>query len=427
MEIQLNINTTMEIKSLSDLPRLQLLMENLNMKINKSQLARELQTDRRTIDKYLNGFVPKTTRQKKSKIDPYYPIICQLLSTETKQVFYYKRILWQYLKDQHGLSCSVSNFRSYIQNHPELNAYFKQQKRLPSSKGIPRFETPPGKQAQLDWKEDLTYITKEGESLTIHVAVLLLGHSRFRIYYLSLSRSQEALFHFLTTSFETLGGVPQELVTDNMKTVMDEARTAQFPGKINAKFQQFSHDFGFTVKPCIARRPQTKGKIESPMKFLDEIYAYQQKLSFSELKEYLQALCQRINHSLHQGTGKIPILVYQKEKEYLQPLPSVQIRDHYRLVYKLVKVNASAMISYKGNFYSVPLQYRSQTVGYQVLSNNIYIYKEHQLIACHRVTHAKLNYDEQHYIENLQHVFPEGIDVTSLAKRNLEQIGEFYQ
>ena len=40
-----------------------------------------------------------------------------------------------------------------------------------------------------------------------------------------------------------MGGVPEELITDNMKTVMDEARTEHFAGKVNAKFAQFARDF----------------------------------------------------------------------------------------------------------------------------------------------------------------------------------------
>jgi transposase len=45
-----------------------------------------------------------------------------------------------------------------------------------------------------------------------------------------------------------------EIVTDNMKTVMDEARTEHFAGKVNAKFAQFTSDMDFKVKPCIAGR-----------------------------------------------------------------------------------------------------------------------------------------------------------------------------
>lgn len=41
------------------------------MKINKSQLARDLGVDRRTIEGYLNGYTQNTTRKRKSKIDYY--------------------------------------------------------------------------------------------------------------------------------------------------------------------------------------------------------------------------------------------------------------------------------------------------------------------------------------------------------------------
>ena len=52
MHIQINVNTDIEIKSLADLPKLKILMENLKMKINKSKLARDMDVDRRTVDKY---------------------------------------------------------------------------------------------------------------------------------------------------------------------------------------------------------------------------------------------------------------------------------------------------------------------------------------------------------------------------------------
>ncbi len=51
MYITLNVDTDFEIKSLSDLPKFKVIMEHLNMKINKSKLAAELGMDRRTIEK----------------------------------------------------------------------------------------------------------------------------------------------------------------------------------------------------------------------------------------------------------------------------------------------------------------------------------------------------------------------------------------
>lgn len=113
--------------------------------------------------------------------------------------------------------------------------------------------------------------------------------------------------------FEDLGGVPKILLTDNMKTVMDESRTKYQRGKVNAKFMTFAKDFGFDVIPCIARTPETKGKVESQMKFLDEISAYSGTLNIIELYTLIERINTRVNNSISQGTGS-PFWIYKKKK-----------------------------------------------------------------------------------------------------------------
>ena len=428
MYITMNVDTDFEIKSLSDLPKFKLIMEHLNMKINKSKLATELGMDRRTIEKYLNGFVPKRKRQKPSKIDEYYQIISALLSEESKQVFYYRRVLWQYLKDNHELNCSASAFRAYIARTPEFKAYFVEDKRVPTPPtGTPRFETKPGQQAQLDWKESISYQTKDGEVVEVNVAVLLLSYSRFRAFHLSTSKSQKVLLSFLTDTFETFGGVPHEIVTDNMKTVMDEARTEHNAGKVNAKFDQFARDFGFKVRPCVAGRPRTKGKVEAPMKLLDEIHAYQGKFTLEELHTFIEDLCNRINHQLHQGTGKIPIFEFKQERNHLLQLPTDKVRDPYRIKHTQVKVNRSNMITYKANQYSVPSGYQGKKVALQVYDDYLWIYYNMKLIAQHPISQNKLNYKEEHYKEALLVSAPYYPEIDELAKQNLAAIGAVYK
>lgn len=425
--IQVNINTNIEINSLSDLPKFKLFMESLKMKINKSKLARDMGVDRRTIDKYLEGYEQKTTRQRSSKIDDYYEIISLLLSKESNQRFYYKRVLWQYLKDNHGLECAASTFRAYISGKPEFQSYFDSEDKKKSLKEVIRFETPPAEQAQLDWKENISYITKDGEILYVNVCVFLLAHSRFRTFHLSISKSQSVLLSFLTESFEAIGGVPKTLVTDNMKTVMDEPRTDCQKGKLNQRFYQFAKDMGFEVKPCIAGRPNTKAKIEAPMKILDEIHAYNGQFDYEELHQFVQKLCNRINHSYHQGTGKIPILALKKEKDLLSPLPNERIRDSYKIDHTLVKVNPSNMITYKSNQYSVPAGYIGKTVGLQVYDNHIFVYYNTDLIVQHPISQLKINYKQEHYVETLARGLPHTTNIEELAKKNLEAINEVYK
>ena len=63
------INIYFQVKSLEDLPKLKPFLEDGTLKVNKSQIARELGKDRRTVDKYLNGYEKPTTRHKGSPID----------------------------------------------------------------------------------------------------------------------------------------------------------------------------------------------------------------------------------------------------------------------------------------------------------------------------------------------------------------------
>ena len=278
MLINYEINTNLKIKCVKDLYKLKVLI-NTGLKVNKSELARRLGKDRRTIDKYINGYEKKTSRKRTSQFDEYYDIIYKLLDDNCK-VFAYKRVLWQYLKDNYGLKGSQSSFRRYISSIDQFDNYFKEKKKTVKAPSPSRFETKPGQQAQIDWKENMPFILKNGEKVIINIFSFIMSYSRFRIYRLSLTKTQDVLFHFIDEIFISIGGVPKTIITDNMKTVMDEARTAYSKGKINNKFYQFSQDYGFKVHPCIAGRPNTKAKVESTMKMLDELLAYNGELSY---------------------------------------------------------------------------------------------------------------------------------------------------
>lgn len=428
MILKSNIIVDLNIHSLEDLCKLKPLMENSSLNINKSQIARELNIDRRTVDKYIHGFQKSKNRNKPSKLDKYHDIIQELLSDQNLQVFYYKRILWQYLVDNYELiDCGYSNFCHYINSHEEFARYFKQKKPSNVKRPVVRFETPIGEQAQLDWKEHIPFTLKSGEKININILVLLLSYSRFRVYRLSISKTQDVLFSLLNDALETLGGVPKEIVTDNMKTVMDNARSSHSDGKVNASFEQFAKDYGFRIRPCMAGRPQTKAKVEAPMKLLDEIRAYNGRLDYTELCELVERINNRANSQVCQGTGKIPVLYFEKEKASLHPLPAKEIRKHYRIDTYCCKVNSSSMVTYQGSQYSVPPEYLGETMKLQVYDNYIHIYYNTKLVTLHPISSNKLNYHERHYIAiaQLSHAFKEE-DIERKAKENLAAIGEVY-
>lgn len=428
MIINCNINTDISVNNLMDLNKLKIFEEESNIKVNRSKLARELNVDRRTISKYIDGYAKSKKRKRPTQFDKYNEVIKELLNSDVK-VFAYKSCLYRYMTDVYKMVAPESSFRRYISNIPEFNDYFVSNKRKSvTTQSAIRFETDKGKQAQVDWKESMDIILNTGEVVTVNIFVYLLSYSRYRIYRVSISKTRDILKDFLVTSFELTGGTPKEILFDNMKTVMDESRTRYQSGKINDEFQEFANDMGFIVKPCIAARAQTKGKVESPMRILDELYAYNGDLNYEGLVMKVSEINERENSRLHESYGMIPILGLSKEKDALQPLVSEDIRRHHKIKTQTLTVNKSSLISIKSRLYSVPPKYIQKRVKVQMYDNQIHVYYNTELIAIHSPSMKHLNYQKQHYeaITSLTLPFDEE-DIDELSKKNLETIGARYE
>ena len=427
MIIKSPVTTNLKIEKLEDLYKLKPFMKSANLKINKSQIARELDVDRRTVDKYINGFHKSKHRTSSNCLTHYKDIIRELLSNENEQVFYYRRVLWQYLCDNHGYHGAYSNFCYYLSREPEFAAYFR--KRLPAkSEAYIRYETPAGKQAQLDWKESLRLLTTDLGWVEVNIFVLLLSFSRYRIYRMVPTKSQDVLFFCLDDAFTVFGGVPEEIVTDNMKTIMDQPRTRGSKGKINIRFQQFADDYGFRVQPCIAATPKTKGKVESPMRILDELRAYNGRLTYLGFVELLAKINDRENSKVHPGTGKVPLMYLKKEKDSFGPLPQQTIRNPYQLVDRKVRIDNASLFHYRGKQYSVPPEYIGKSVTLQVYDDYIHVYCNMKLIALQPLSEKKINYQEDHYRDLIcrTHSFAEE-NIAARAKENLRALGAVYE
>ena len=152
---------------------------------------------------------------------------------------------------------------------------------------IIRFETDPGIQAQVDWKESLKFKTKDGETIKFNVFLMILGFSRTKFLMVTETRDLQQVEFLLACAFRYFGGVPHEILFDNMRSIIDKARTQYIEPVFKENFKVFAEDCGFVPKACVAYRSETKGKVEVTEKhFLHNTNLYK---SFTSVKLSLKS------------------------------------------------------------------------------------------------------------------------------------------
>lgn len=353
---------------------------------NKAELARRYDCDPRTIDRYLkiqSGEIkPKGyKRVYPSKLDDYKDIIIHKVDTYGCSAM----AVYKFIKKK-GYSGGYSILADFVRKHKEKE----------TKKATIRFETNPGLQAQVDWKEDIKLVNRSGEEFKINIFLMVLGYSRLKFIKITSDRTQPTLFNCMIKAFQYFEGIPQEILFDNMKTVVDHSKSSFTKTIFNDRFEYFAKDIGFKPIACRPYRPQTKGKVESLAKLMDRLKAYNEEFdTWDDLITISNNFMDDINNEISQGSSEIPVALFNKEKEYLLPLPSMEILQNYisRQEDKTYSVNRESMIKYNGKKYSVPTRYIGERMTVKVDDNGILgIYYNNDLVVCHEISSKKYNY-----------------------------------
>lgn len=357
--------------------------------INKSELARRLDCDRRTIDRYLlNKGTIRKSRTIEKLINGYEEIIKEKLDIGATIMAVYK---------------FIKNEKGYQGGYQTVYNFAKKYKDSSLLKATIRFETNPGLQAQVDWKEKLTMVSKHGELFEVNIFLMVLGYSRMKYMKLTTSRTQNILFLSMIEGFKYFGGIPKEILFDNMSTVVDRSKTTYKNISINKRFDQFSKDAGFKIITCRPYRPQTKGKVEALAKLTSRLKPYNGEFeTFEELECIVKEMNNKLNAEISQATSETAFARLDKEKEYLLPISTTDYLSSYFLHEKEFKVSKESMITYKGKKYSVPISYISSHVTVKESDTEICIYYTGDLIACHTKKDKPFNYIESHVKEILK-------------------------
>lgn len=361
--------------------------------LNKSEIARRFNCDPRTVDRYIKiqkGEInPQNNKREYSSIlDEFKPIILNKVDVHGSTAM----AVFKFIQKK-GYKGKYSNVAKFVKEHKEQEI----------RKATIRFETTPGLQAQVDWKEELSIRTRSGETLKVNIFLFVLGYSRAKYICLTSDRTQETLFRCLMNAFEYFDGVPQEILFDNMKTVVDHSKSTFTKVELNQTFKYFASDAGFKTITCRPYRPQTKGKVESLAKLMDRLVVYNDEIdSFDDFDKIVGDFCTELNEEISQATGTKPNELFMKEKEHLLPKPDMYNLYTYLCPEKTYKVHKDSMIVHEGKRYSVPTKYIGLKVTASEMDDgNLCIYYNNDCIACHPISNKKFNYTLQHATEIL--------------------------
>lgn len=377
-----------------------------------SEIARRTGHDRKTIRKMVQmDHVPKPAkRERESILDPFKDY---LIGRMAEGVLNAEK-LYSEIKEK-GYTGTSRHLRNFIAPfRPVIEAQV-----------TVRFETEPGHQAQVDWGH-FGYIVEDGIRKPLYGFVMILSYSR--MIYLEFTTRQDlaALLKCHINAFHFFGGIPKEILYDNMKTVTTGRDDRGYP-LFQPGFLDFANYYGFIPKVCRPYRPRTKGKVERAIRYVKEnFYA---GIGFSSLEDLNVKAGAWRDHTAnvreHGTTHRRPVDMMEEEN-----LLSFRERNDYDIArFHQRRVSKDCFICLYQNRYSVPWQYAGRDVIIKEnLDGSLEIIFQGKSIATHRLLRGKLQVatQKEHFLgidkgqrpkkEVIIHFVKEQVQVRSLSE-----------
>jgi transposase len=321
--------------------------------VSVSEIARVTGRDRKTVRKVLEETTPQLERQvtmaRESKLAPFREYLLQRID----QGCLNGTVLLDEIT-RLGYTGKISMLR-------ELLTPIRQEL-VRKREATERFETGPGKQAQVDWAEfGRIWVPDEERWRRLYVFLFTLGYSRAQYLEFVTSCDME---HFLNCHLGAFGalGIPEEDLYDNLKTGILGRRadgTAILPGR----FADFALYYGFTPRFCRPYRARTKGKIERGVGYVRQNFWVRVAAEVEAKRLFLSGLNLRAkawtegvaNVRVHGTHGEVVLKRYAEEEPLLGKLDA---RPRFDTDYHtLRRVGRDGRLSYRGQFYQVPLKH----------------------------------------------------------------------
>jgi transposase len=245
-----------------------------------------------------------------------------------------------------------------------------------------RFETPPGRQLQIDFGQ--RRIAIEGERDKVYLFVATLGYSR-RVYAAAFRHErQSAWLEGIEGAFRHFGGLPGELLLDNAKALVKHHDAATREVEFNDRLHAFARYWGVRPIACAPYRARTKGKDERGVGYVKHnAIAGRSFSSWGALEAHLAWWMREVADTrVHGTTGEAPMARFEREeRQALRPLngrpPFRQLRELMR------RVQNDACVDVDTNHYSVPWKLIGADVSVLVSGSQVRIHHGGIEVACH--------------------------------------------
>lgn len=334
-----------------------------------SEIARALGINKRTAIKLCNQTeIPAPVpRDRSSILDPYTEIVDAWLEKRPKM-------------KATDIFAQLGPL-GYGGSYPTVKRYVAAKKDALAKQATVRFETLPGYQGQVDFGKVRVELLS-GEVRRITFFVLQMGFSRYRVAYVCPDETRDTLIACLTAAFAEIGGLPLELLLDNMKPVVITPKTADEPAVLSDDWMRFCAYYGIATNACWPYRAQTKGKVERLIGMVKIFLASRTFLDQEHLEGELAAETLRYNTSTHSTTHQAPLLRLELERNYLCALPP---RPYSYTVTHNRTASRDLMVSFEGSKYSVPQRFAAKKVRVKATPAEVLIFSgEGALIASHK-------------------------------------------
>jgi len=345
------------------------------------QIARELAMDVRTVKKWLDQtrFRPRQSSPRASKLDPFKSDFVRLL-----QAHPYTAIqLLQRLREQ-GFEGGYSIVKEYVRKV-----------RPPRTRAFLTLSFAPGECAQVDWGS-FGAVNVGSTRRRLSFFVMVLCYSRMMYVEFTVSQTMEHFLGCHQNAFEFFGRVPQRIMVDNLKSAVLKRIVGTAP-VFNPKYLDFANHYGFTIAACNVGKGNEKGRVENGVGYVKKnLLAGLDISDFTAIhpaaRHWLDTVA---NVRIHGETREQPIVRFENERAYLNPLP------HHRFdIATVSQVRASSQfrVALDANRYSVPAEYAGRQLTLKTYPDRICLYYDNKLIA----RHAR-SYDRHLDIEDPDH------------------------